>query len=60
MMAQVGQVGSFDFAKSFSQKNLLRVLLQAKVLDKDFAVDPDAWRFPLKTELNKSDFVGSH
>ena len=27
MMAQIGQVGSFDFAKLFLQKNFLRVIL---------------------------------
>lgn len=43
-MALIGPLGSFDFAKSFLQKNFLKVLLQAKVVDKDFIFDPDVWK----------------
>lgn len=35
-------------------------MLQAKVLDKEFSVEPDAWRFPLKTDIAKMDLMGTH
>ena len=44
LMAQIGQVGSFDLPRAFTQKNFLKVLLQAKVLDKEFKIDVDVWR----------------
>lgn len=43
LMAQLGQIGQFDFAKSFMQKNFLKVLLQAKVIDSKFKIDQDVW-----------------
>ena len=50
MMGQIGQLGPFDFAKAFLQKNFLRVILQAKVIDKEFKIEPDVWRPPIKLE----------
>ena len=35
-MASIGQIGSFDFRQSFIQKSMLKSILQAKVIDKDF------------------------
>ena len=35
-MASIGQIGSFDFRQSFIQKNMLKSILQSKVIDKDF------------------------
>ena len=58
-MAEVGSVGTFDFAKSFLQKNLLRLMLQAKVIDKEFLVEADVWHLPLKNDPAKVDFMGN-
>ena len=38
-MASIGQVGSFDFRQAFIQKNVLKIILQAKVIDKDFNIE---------------------
>lgn len=45
-MAQIGTVGSFDFAKLFLQRNFLRTLLQAKVIDNDLLIEFDVWKRP--------------
>ena len=51
MMAQIGQIGTFDFARSFLQKNFIKVILQAKVVDKNFAFETDCWRLTKKPDL---------
>ena len=52
MMAQIGSIGSFDFSKSFVQRNCLRTLLQAKVVDSKFLMEFDVWRLNRKPDQN--------
>lgn len=50
MLAQIGMLGSFDFAKLFLQRNCLRTLLQAKVMDSDYQIELDIWRLNKKPD----------
>ena len=60
-MSSIGSMGSFDFAKSFNQKNMLKLLLQAKVIDKNCSIDTEVWRPTKKPEsvsLNTHEQIG--